>query len=96
MCKDGSLEKETDLRDFAQGFTQGKASFDFIDVGEGKADAKMEGKREKGSPICYRNHLRVLIRNLQRQPHGTSKTIIANTSSLASPMMPVMRRLSTS
>jgi hypothetical protein len=45
MRRDGSIENETTLRDFALGFTQAKASFNFIDVGHGKerADAKVRG-----------------------------------------------------
>jgi hypothetical protein len=45
MRRDGSLENPDDLRDFALGFTQGKASFDFVDVGHGKerADSKIKG-----------------------------------------------------
>lgn len=46
MRRDGSIDTESDLRDFALGFTQAKASFDFIDVGHGKerADSKIRGK----------------------------------------------------
>jgi len=45
MIRDGSLENSDDLRDFTLGFTQGKASFDFVDVGHGKerADSKIQG-----------------------------------------------------
>src|SRR6187402_3533815 len=45
MRRDGSLENPDDLRDFTLGFTQGKASFDFVDVGHGKerADSKIKG-----------------------------------------------------
>ncbi len=45
MRRDGSVDNEGDVRDFAMGFTQGKASFDFIDVGHGKerADNKLKG-----------------------------------------------------
>jgi hypothetical protein len=45
MRRDGSLANPDDLRDFTLGFTQGKASFDFIDVGHGKerADSKIKG-----------------------------------------------------
>ncbi|KAJ4306696.1 hypothetical protein N0V88_000060 [Collariella sp. IMI 366227] len=48
LCKamrhDGSLKNESDLKDFTLGFTQAKASFDFIDVGRGKerADNKIK------------------------------------------------------
>lgn len=46
MRRDGSIDNENDLRDFALGFTQGKAMFDFVDVGHGKerADNKIKGK----------------------------------------------------
>jgi hypothetical protein len=45
MTRDGSLDSYDDFRDFTLGFTQGKASFDFIDVGHGKerADSKIKG-----------------------------------------------------
>jgi len=45
MTRDGSLDSHDDFRDFTLGFTQGKASFDFIDVGHGKerADSKIKG-----------------------------------------------------
>jgi len=45
MQRDRSLDNPDDLRDFTLGFTQGKASFDFIDVGHGKerADSKIKG-----------------------------------------------------
>ena len=45
LQRDGSLDNPEDLRDFTLGFTQGKASFDFIDVGYGKerADSKIKG-----------------------------------------------------
>jgi hypothetical protein len=45
MRRDGSLANPDDFRDFTLGFTQGKASFDFIDVGHGKerADSKIKG-----------------------------------------------------
>ncbi|KAJ2972595.1 hypothetical protein NQ176_g7070 [Zarea fungicola] len=40
-----SLNCSTELRDFAIGFTQGNAAFDFVDVGNGKdrADSKIHG-----------------------------------------------------
>ncbi|CAM1503936.1 Fc.00g015270.m01.CDS01 [Cosmosporella sp. VM-42] len=43
MMRDGCLNDLQNLRDFTLGFTQAKASFDFIDVGYGKerADAKI-------------------------------------------------------
>lgn len=45
MRRDGSLDSMEDLRNFTLGFTQCKASFDFIDVGHGKeqADSKIKG-----------------------------------------------------
>lgn len=45
MKRDGSLENLDELRDFTLGFNQGKASFDFVDVGHGKerADSKIKG-----------------------------------------------------
>jgi hypothetical protein len=36
MLRDGCVSTEHDLRDFMLGFTQAKASFDFVDVGRGK------------------------------------------------------------
>lgn len=46
MKRDGSVDNENDVKDFFLGFTQAKASFDFIDVGYGKerADSKIRGK----------------------------------------------------
>jgi hypothetical protein len=43
MQRDGSIVSPSDLKDFTLGFTQAKASFDFIDVGYGKerADSKI-------------------------------------------------------
>lgn len=45
MRRDGSLDSESDLKNFSLGFTQAKASFDFVDVGHGKerADNKVRG-----------------------------------------------------
>lgn len=45
MKRIGTLDNPEDLREFTLGFTQGKASFDFIDVGHGKerADSKIRG-----------------------------------------------------
>ncbi|KAK4237662.1 hypothetical protein C8A03DRAFT_15826 [Achaetomium macrosporum] len=39
MRRDGCLSSESDLKDFSLGFTQAKASFDFVDVGHGKERA---------------------------------------------------------
>jgi hypothetical protein len=46
MLRDGSLDNMDEFRSFSLGFTQGKASFDFVDVGHGKerADSKIKGK----------------------------------------------------
>lgn len=45
MMRDGTMESVEHLKNFAVGFTQGKASFNFIDVGHGKerADSKIRG-----------------------------------------------------
>lgn len=53
MRRDGTLGNPDDFRDFTLGFTQGKASFDFIDVGHGKerADSKIKGM----SHSCFFN-----------------------------------------
>lgn len=62
MRRDGALDSPDDLREFALGFTQGKASFDFIDVGHGKerADSKIKGFLHHTpyplpSPLIYRS-----------------------------------------
>lgn len=46
MLRDGSLDDMDHLKNFMIGFTQGKASFDFVDVGHGKerADSKIRGR----------------------------------------------------
>lgn len=45
MLRDGTLESLEKFKEFTLGFTQGKAHFDFIDVGHGKerADSKIKG-----------------------------------------------------
>lgn len=45
MVRDGTLESPEKFKEFTLGFTQGKAHFDFIDVGHGKerADSKIKG-----------------------------------------------------
>lgn len=45
MRRNGCLEAEETLKEFTIGFTQGKATFDFVDVGHGKerADNKIKG-----------------------------------------------------
>lgn len=47
MVRDGVIENVNDLKDFMLGFTQAKASFDFVDVGYGKerADSKIKGSK---------------------------------------------------
>ncbi|CZR65987.1 uncharacterized protein PAC_15887 [Phialocephala subalpina] len=52
MCRDGSLDNQEALKDFTLGFTQGKASFDYVDVGHGKERADSKIKE------CLRWHLR--------------------------------------
>lgn len=46
LIREGALDNYDEFHDFTLGFTQGKASFDFIDVGHGKerADSKIKGK----------------------------------------------------
>ncbi|RYO81803.1 hypothetical protein DL766_007136 [Monosporascus sp. MC13-8B] len=43
MKRDGCVDSENDVKEFMLGFTQAKASFDFVDVGHGKerADSKI-------------------------------------------------------
>jgi hypothetical protein len=54
MRRDGSLESESQLRDFTLGFTQGTPSFDFIDVGGlGHTDIKIQGREQGYSPRVY-------------------------------------------
>ncbi|KAL2694414.1 hypothetical protein Neosp_000991 [[Neocosmospora] mangrovei] len=45
LCRDGSIDDPSMFKEFTLGFTQAKASFDFIDVGYGKerADSKIRG-----------------------------------------------------
>lgn len=45
MVRDGVVDNINDLKEFMLGFTQAKASFDFVDVGYGKerADSKIKG-----------------------------------------------------
>lgn len=45
LQRGGHVESANDFKDFTLGFTQAKASFDFIDVGYGKerADSKIKG-----------------------------------------------------
>lgn len=50
MRANGIVERETTVKEFTLGFSQGMASFDFIDVGYGKerADTKIKGKHPPG------------------------------------------------
>lgn len=45
MQRDGCVDSPSLLKDFTLGFTQAKATFDYIDVGYGKerADSKIKG-----------------------------------------------------
>jgi hypothetical protein len=54
MRQDRSLGSESDLKDFSLGFTQAKATFDFVDVGHGKerADNKIRGNIWTQRPGC--------------------------------------------
>ncbi|KAI9734181.1 MAG: hypothetical protein M1818_006612 [Claussenomyces sp. TS43310] len=54
MKRDGSLENPQDFREFTLGFTQGKASFDFVDVGHGKERA--DSKIKESTRWNLRNH----------------------------------------
>ncbi|OLN92134.1 hypothetical protein CCHL11_01648 [Colletotrichum chlorophyti] len=54
MRRDGCLDSETELKDFSLGFTQAKASFDFIDVGHGKERA--DSKIKEATRWHLRNH----------------------------------------
>jgi len=71
MQRDGSLDNESQLKDFAVGFTRAVASFDFIDVGSGSADVKIQGRQQRDS-IYRRNEFTYIdILVLQRPPRGT-------------------------
>jgi len=54
MKRDGSLENPEELREFTLGFSQGKASFDFVDVGHGKERA--DSKIKESTRWNLRNH----------------------------------------
>jgi len=64
LRRDGCIENESDFKDFTLGFTQGKATFDFIDVGYGKerADSKIRGTCQ----VPCRSSAHVLRRELGR------------------------------
>ncbi|KAK0670890.1 hypothetical protein QBC41DRAFT_220654 [Cercophora samala] len=54
MRRDGCLENESSLKDFTLGFTQAKATFDFVDVGHGKERA--DNKIKEMTKWHLRNH----------------------------------------
>ncbi|KAK3988167.1 hypothetical protein QBC44DRAFT_106000 [Cladorrhinum sp. PSN332] len=54
MRRDGSVDSESDMKDFSLGFTQAKASFDVVDVGHGKERADNKIKE------CTKWHLKNL------------------------------------
>lgn len=98
MMRDGSLDGEGDLKDFSLGFTQRIASFDFIDIGSGRAATKIKGTERGGLEylsITSRQFRDVNLRLTQTQPHGTLEITTANTSYSASPMTPRVAPLST-
>lgn len=68
MQKGGIIDDPNHMRDFTLGFTQGKASFDYVDVGYGKerADSKLKG--EFGSPDQEGVPLANLVRILEMAP----------------------------
>jgi hypothetical protein len=59
LLRDESIDSPDVFKDFTIGFTQGKASFEFVDVGHGKerADSKIRGIPiyPKKSPPAYDN-----------------------------------------
>lgn len=87
MRNDGSLDHESRLKDFTLGFSQGMASFDFIDVGYGKerTDTKIKGKSSEKGPAPGE-----MLTAAQRRSGGTSAIIIASNLCLVSPMTLVM------
>lgn len=76
MRRDGSLASESDLKDFSLGFTQAKASFDFVDVGHGKerADNKIKG----ACPGYGSQSLRLPV--LTQMPPETTKWHLRNSN----------------
>lgn len=56
MKANGIVEREATVKEFTLGFSQGMASFDFIDVGYGKerADTKIKGKPLVAELSCAR------------------------------------------
>jgi hypothetical protein len=64
MRRDGSLESESQLKDFTLGFTQAIASFDSIDIGCGRSDVKIKGREERNSIHHSHNSLQMLTLRL--------------------------------
>jgi hypothetical protein len=60
MRKDTSLDRESDLKEFSLGFTQGIPSFDFVDIGSGRSVTKIKGRGKNGIPIHHHTNSRVL------------------------------------
>lgn len=58
LCRDGSINDISIFKEFTLGFTQAKASFDFIDVGYGKerADSKIRGRLKRTQQLIIRTH----------------------------------------
>ncbi|KAK3944539.1 hypothetical protein QBC46DRAFT_337578 [Diplogelasinospora grovesii] len=54
MRLDGCIDHESDLKNFSLGFTQAKASFDWVDVGQGKERA--DNKIKEATNWNLRNH----------------------------------------
>ncbi|KAK0741915.1 hypothetical protein B0T21DRAFT_121554 [Apiosordaria backusii] len=54
MRRDGCLDNESNLKEFSLGFTQAKATFDFVDVGHGKERA--DNKIKEMTKWHLRNH----------------------------------------
>ena len=79
LLRDGSIDSPDVFRDFTIGFTQGKASFEFVDVGHGKerADSKIRGiwllqfyLFYQLANICRNNALAPSKSQLQTNPLG--------------------------
>ena len=86
MKRVGVLDNPEDLREFTLGFTQGKASFDFIDVGHGKerADSKIRGMLPSPNSSGVFDRVTLIDQLLQRPQDGIFETTTANKSSSAS------------
>jgi hypothetical protein len=85
MRRSGSLDSDGDLKDFTLGFTQAKASFDFVDVGYGKerADSKIRGSHPYSlSPGPRRRNAALPVADSllswQKPRDGTLETTTAN------------------